>query len=135
MRGKEGARRRRAVPGWACGLVIFSRLANRAKGELCWKAWRMHSTLAMFNRFEEDQQFKELADAINSGRRLVRVSGLVAGAKALTIAALQRATSKRLAVVTVRERDVEDLERDLRLFENGAGVYSLPGSEGNPYSG
>jgi transcription-repair coupling factor (superfamily II helicase) len=92
----------------------------------------------MFNRFEEDQQFKELADAVNSGRRLVRVSGLVGGAKALTIAALQRATSKRLAVITVRERDVEDLERDLRLFESaqpGSSVYSLPGSEGNPYSG
>lgn len=71
------------------------------------------------------------------------VAGLGSGAKALVIAALQKATGKRLAFLSLRNRDLEDLERDLRFFYctlNGLNeceeqVFTLPASESNPYSG
>jgi transcription-repair coupling factor (superfamily II helicase) len=73
----------------------------------------------------------------------LRVAGLVNGAKALTLVALQRAIGRRLAIVSLKGRDLEDLERDLRFFycqlhdrqqcENE--VFTLPTSESDPYSG
>jgi len=96
-----------------------------------------------FRRFEADERFEQLVAEVRAGRRLVRVAGLVGGAKALTIAALQRATGRRLAVLALRGRDLEDLERDLRFFycalnsraECEGEVFTLPASESDPYSG
>jgi transcription-repair coupling factor (superfamily II helicase) len=71
------------------------------------------------------------------------VAGLSGGAKALTLAALQRATGRRLAVVSLRDSDLEDLEQDLRFFychlndrvESENEIFILPASESDPYSG
>ncbi len=71
------------------------------------------------------------------------IAGLGSGAKALVLAALQKATGKRFAFLSLRNRDLEDLERDLRFFyctlysrnECEEQVFTLPASENNPYSG
>ncbi|HKX26657.1 MAG TPA: transcription-repair coupling factor [Blastocatellia bacterium] len=80
---------------------------------------------------------------IKAGKRLVRIAGLINGAKALTLAALQRATKRRLAVISINGRDLEELERDLRFFyctlnrraECENEIFTLPASESDPYSG
>ncbi|MGH9846342.1 MAG: hypothetical protein ACREEM_47190, partial [Blastocatellia bacterium] len=98
---------------------------------------------ADFQRFETDEQFQRLVAEVRAGRRLVHVAGLVNGAKALTLVALQRATGRRLAVVSLKGRDLEDLERDLRFFycalnnraECENEIFTLPASESDPYSG
>jgi transcription-repair coupling factor (superfamily II helicase) len=96
-----------------------------------------------FHRFETDERLQQLAAEVRAGRQLVRVAGLVGGAKALALAALQRATGRRLAFVSLRGRDLEELERDLRFFHGAlrgraaseAEVFALPASESDPYSG
>ena len=98
---------------------------------------------ALFQRFELDEQFQRLANEVRAGRRVVNVAGLANGAKALAIAALQRATQKRLAIVSLRSKDLEALEDDLRFFyctlndrtECDNEVFVLPVSESDPYSG
>ncbi len=96
--------------------------------------------------FETTEQFQRLVAEVRAGRRLVRVAGLANGAKSLVMAALQQATGRRLAVVGLRGRDLEDLESDLRFFYrtlNGrahadsceAEVFTLPASESDLYSG
>ena len=97
----------------------------------------------IFKRFETDEQFRRVVAEVRAGRRLVRIAGLVGGAKALAVAALHRATGRRLAVLSVRGRDLEELERDLRFcYGELAGrdecereVFALPASESDPYSG
>jgi transcription-repair coupling factor (superfamily II helicase) len=97
----------------------------------------------LFQRFEEDENFQRLVAEARSGRRLLRIAGLANGAKALALVALQRATSRRLVVVSLRDSDLEDLERDLRFFYcqlNGRTeceneIFVLPASESDPYSG
>ncbi len=92
---------------------------------------------------EATLQLQSLITAIRAGKRVVQVAGLGSGAKALVIAALQKATGKRFAFLSLRNRDLEDLERDLRFFYctlNGRNeceeqVFTLPASESNPYSG
>jgi transcription-repair coupling factor (superfamily II helicase) len=99
-----------------------------------------------FQSFESSENFQRLVAEVRAGRRLVRVAGLNSGAKALAIAALQKATGRQLAVVGLRGRDLEELECDLRFFycalnnrpvtENcEAEVFTLPASESDPYSG
>src|SRR5215207_7293992 len=91
----------------------------------------------IFKRFEADKQFRRVVAEVRAGRRLVRVAGLVGGAKALAVAALHRATGRRLAVLSVRGRDLEELERDLRFCycelagrdECEREVFALPASE------
>ncbi len=96
-----------------------------------------------FQRFETDENFQQLVAEVRAGKRLVRVAGLVNGAKALTLAALQRATGRRLAIISLKGRDLEDLERDLKFFycalnnrvECENEIFTLPASESDPYSG
>lgn len=98
---------------------------------------------ALFQRFEDDEQFQRLASEVRAGRRVINVAGLANGAKALAIVALQRATKKRLAIVSLRSKDLEALEDDLRFFyctlnnrtECDNEVFVLPVSESDPYSG
>lgn len=98
---------------------------------------------ALFQRFEENENFQRLVAEARAGQRLLRVAGLASGAKAMTLVALQRAIGRRLAVVSLRDRDLEDLERDLRFFYcqiNGRAeceneIFILPASESDPYSG
>ena len=89
-------------------------------------------------------EFKRAVDEINRGARVVSISGLVAGsARALALAALQRATGKRFAIVTQSNRDLEPWEGDLRFWYcalAGKGrceneVLTLPASESDPYAG
>ncbi len=97
----------------------------------------------IFQSFESDEDFQRLVAEARAGRTLLRIAGLVSGAKALTLVALQRATGRRLAIVSLKGQDQEDLERDLRFFYcalNGRAeceneVFTLPASEADPYSG
>src|SRR5882724_3275635 len=89
-------------------------------------------------------EFKQVADEINRGARVVSISGLVAGsARALALAALQRETGKLFVVVAQANRDLEPWEEDLRFWYCAlAGKQScdqevllLPSSESDPYAG
>ncbi len=90
-----------------------------------------------------NKTFQRLFADISAGRRVVSIAGLGSGVKALMLTALQRATGKRLAVVSQRNRDLEDFERDLRFFycqlhkreECENEIFTLPASESDPYSG
>ena len=95
-------------------------------------------------RITETPEFKRVVAEINRGARVVSISGLVAGsARALALAALQRETGKRFAIVTQSNRDLEPWEGDLRFWycalagkkhcENE--VLILPASESDPYAG
>jgi transcription-repair coupling factor (superfamily II helicase) len=95
-------------------------------------------------RITETPEFKRMVAEINGGSRVVSISGLVAGsARALALAALQRETRKRFAIVTQSNRDLEPWEGDLRFWycalagknncENE--VLVLPSSESDPYAG
>jgi transcription-repair coupling factor (superfamily II helicase) len=96
-----------------------------------------------FQRFEDDENFQRLVAEARAGRRLLRVAGLASGAKALALVALRRAIGRRLAVVSLRDSDLENLERDLRFFychfnnrlECEDEIFTLPASESDPYSG
>jgi transcription-repair coupling factor (superfamily II helicase) len=92
----------------------------------------------------ETPEFQRVVEEINNGARVVSISGLVAGsARALALAALQRETRKRFAIVTQSNRDLEPWEGDLRFWycalagkkncENE--VLVLPSSETDPYAG
>ena len=95
-------------------------------------------------RITETPEFKRGVAEINRGARVFSISGLVAGsARALALAALQRETGKRFAIVTQSNRDLEPWEGDLRFWycalagkkrcENE--VLILPASESDPYAG
>src|SRR5882724_1540372 len=99
---------------------------------------------AALRRITETPEFKRVVEEINRGARIVSVSGLVAdSARALVLAALQRETRKRFAVITQSNRDLEPWEADLRFWycalagknncENE--VLILPSSETDPYAG
>src|SRR5262245_23191213 len=98
---------------------------------------------ALFQRLEENENFQRLVTEARAGRRLLRIAGLSSGAKALALVALQRAVGRRLAVVSLRDSDLEELERDLRFFychlhdrpECENEIFILPASESDPYSG
>jgi transcription-repair coupling factor (superfamily II helicase) len=81
---------------------------------------------------------------IESGARVVSISGLVAGpARALALAALQREAGRQFAVVVPAQRDLENLERDIDFWysalrgeaEGKDAVTLLPASESDPYAG
>ncbi|HEX8338680.1 MAG TPA: hypothetical protein VF621_18315, partial [Pyrinomonadaceae bacterium] len=95
-------------------------------------------------RVLEGEEYRRLAAAVASGARVVSVAGLTsAPARGLALAALQRETGRRFAVLVAANRDMEAWERDLSFWcaalGGGAGdceaVLSLPASEGDPYAG
>jgi transcription-repair coupling factor (superfamily II helicase) len=101
----------------------------------------LQSTL---RRITETPEFKRVVAEIARGARVVSISGLVAGStRALVLAALQRETRKRFAIVTQSNRDLEPWEGDLRFWYCAlAGrknceseVLVLPSSESDPYAG
>ena len=99
---------------------------------------------SVLRRITETPEFRGAVTEINRGARVVSISGLVAGsARALALAALQRETGKRFAVVTQSNRDLEPWESDLRFWYCALSgksncedeVLILPSSESDPYAG
>jgi len=102
-------------------------------------------------RVLEGGELRRLVAEVRGGARVVSVSGLTSGAaRALVLAALQRETGLRLAVVVQASRDLEQWDRDLcfwsealrRRGDNDGGqggakasVLTLPASESDPYAG
>lgn len=95
-------------------------------------------------RVTETAEFAQLVTEIDRGAPVISVSGLVTGsARALALAALQRATGKLFAIVTQSNRDLEPMERDLRFWycaltgktDCDNEVLILPASESDPYAG
>jgi transcription-repair coupling factor (superfamily II helicase) len=99
---------------------------------------------SILRRITESAEFGRILAEVQSGARVVSISGLTsAPARALAVAALQRETEKRLAVVVQTNRDLEMWERDV-CFWYGAlrgqsvragAVLTLPSSESDPYAG
>ncbi len=93
--------------------------------------------------YSHSTEIQNLTAAIRAGKRVVSIAGLGNGAKAMIVAALQKATGKRFAFLTLRNRDLEDLECDLKFFYNQLNsrteceelVFTLPASEADPYAG
>ncbi|MCA1849771.1 MAG: hypothetical protein LC672_01630, partial [Acidobacteria bacterium] len=95
----------------------------------------------------ESAEFARLAAEVRGGARVVSVSGLTAPpARALAVAALQRETGKRLAVVVEANRDLEAWERDACFWwdalrrdagepRGAEAILTLPASESDPYAG
>ncbi len=98
---------------------------------------------ALLERLLDLPETRKLVEAARAGRRVTVVSGLVGGAKALVIAALQRATNRPLFVVTPDAAALEAFRRDVEFFycaTNGVAacdttVLALPASEADPYDG
>ncbi len=92
---------------------------------------------------DSNLEIQKLLREVRTGKRVVSLAGLGNGAKALVIASLQKETGKRFAFLSLRNRDLEDLERDLKFFYNVINnrneceeqVFTLPASESDPYSG
>jgi transcription-repair coupling factor (superfamily II helicase) len=98
---------------------------------------------SVLRRVAESPEFRRLAAEVRGGARVVSVAGLTsAAARALALAALQRETARRFAVLVAANRDMEPWERDLSFWCGALGgreeceaVLSLPASEGDPYAG
>src|SRR2546423_6092060 len=97
---------------------------------------------SVLRRVTESEAYARVAEEIARGARVVSISGLVSGpARALALAALQRASGKCFAVVTEANRDLEAWERDLRFWYCALrgtsacddSVLVLPASESDPY--
>ncbi|HEX6623483.1 MAG TPA: CarD family transcriptional regulator, partial [Pyrinomonadaceae bacterium] len=100
----------------------------------------------VLRRVTGSAEFGRLAAEVAGGARVVSVSGLTsAPARALAVAALQRETGRRFAVVVEANRDTEGWERDLAFWcgalrgacdeARGGPVLVLPSSESDPYAG
>lgn len=99
----------------------------------------------VLRRVVDSEEFRRLAAEVGAGARVVSVSGLTsAPARALALAALQRETGKRFAVLVQANRDMEAWERDLSFWcgalrsgarEDCEPVLLLPASESDPYAG
>lgn len=92
----------------------------------------------------ESVEYRRVLDQINSGARVISISGLVAGpARALALALLQRETGKQFALIVPAQRDLENWERDISAWycairgvtDCGESVAVLPASESDPYAG
>ena len=96
-----------------------------------------------FQNISSNPELQKLLKDVRAGKRVISIAGLGNGAKALVIASLQKETGKRFAFLSLRNRDLEDLERDLKFFYNVINnrneceeqVFTLPASENDPYSG
>jgi transcription-repair coupling factor (superfamily II helicase) len=90
----------------------------------------------------QSAEFQQLAAHLQRGARVVSLAGLSLGpARAVVLAALQRATGRCLALVAPANRDLEAWEADLRFWhgalnDGAAGlVVTLPAAESDPYAG
>jgi transcription-repair coupling factor (superfamily II helicase) len=95
-------------------------------------------------RVTQTPEYQQVLAELQSGSRVISISGLVTGsARALALAALQKSTGKRLAILVPATRDLENWERDLRFWycsltgkeHCDREVLMLPASETDPYAG
>lgn len=95
-------------------------------------------------RITETREYQQLVAEVRSNTRVISISGLVSGSsRALAVAALQRDTGRRFAVVSQSTRDLEPWERDLSFWHcaingkdsSGSEILVLPASETDPYAG
>jgi transcription-repair coupling factor (superfamily II helicase) len=95
-------------------------------------------------RVSQTPEYQQVLSELQRGSRVISISGLVTGsARALALAALQKATGKRFAIVVPATRDFEAWERDLRFWycalagkeQCDREVLLLPASETDPYAG
>src|ERR1700752_4734792 len=98
----------------------------------------------LLTQITDTPEYQKLLADLRSNTRVISISGLVAGsARALAVAALQRETGKRFAIVAQSTRDLEPWEGDLRFWYCAlAGkescdqeVLVIPASESDPYAG
>jgi transcription-repair coupling factor (superfamily II helicase) len=99
---------------------------------------------SMFGGVLESAEFRRVLDQIQSGARVISISGLVASpARALVLAALQKETGKQFTLVVPAQRDLENWERDISFWysalrgakESDEAIAVLPASESDPYAG
>ena len=98
----------------------------------------------MIEQISDTSEYQKLLAEVRANRRVISISGLVAGsARALAVAALQRDTGKIFAVVSHTTRDLESWERDLSFWHcaltaretSDKDILVLPASETDPYAG
>ena len=98
----------------------------------------------MIEQITHTSDYRKLLAEVRADRRVISISGLVAGsARALAVAALQRDTGKTFAVVSHTTRDLESWERDLSFWHSALttkettdkDILVLPASETDPYAG
>src|SRR5882724_10542100 len=99
---------------------------------------------ATLQRVTELPSYQQVLAELRRGARVISISGLITGsARALALAALQKETGQRFAIVAPATLDLEAWERDLRFWYCAlAGkescdneVLVLPASETDPYAG
>src|SRR6266540_1471542 len=99
---------------------------------------------ATLQRVSQTPQYHQVLGELRRGARVISISGLVTlSARALVLAALQKETGKRFAIVAPATRDLEPWERNLRFWycalagKEGCDneVLVLPASETDPYAG
>ena len=95
-------------------------------------------------RLAATAEYQRLLDEVQRGTRVISISGLITpSAKGLVLATLQCQTGRLFAVVTQANRDLEQVERDLRFWYCALSgksdceddVLLLPASESDPYAG
>ena len=97
----------------------------------------------IFGRLFESAELERLASEIQSGRRVVVVSGLAGSARALVLTALEKKLARRIVFVARSNREVEEFHSDVDFFFcalNGAiasdqSVLMIPAVEADPYDG
>ena len=97
----------------------------------------------IFGELLGSAEFTKLLAEINSGRRVVILSGLAGSARALVVAALEKGLGRRVVFVARSNREVEEFQPDLEFFFcalNGetsceSSVLAIPALETDPYDG
>lgn len=89
---------------------------------------------------KDSQAFLRLKAELESGARIVNLSGLTSPAsKALVLSALQKELRRTLVIVTAGNQEADAFTSDLQFFSNnsetGQSILSLPSSDSDPYSG
>ncbi|PWT79615.1 MAG: transcription-repair coupling factor [Acidobacteria bacterium] len=107
----------------------------------------IHKTSALqaaLQRITETSEYQKVFAEVQRGAKIISISGLIStSARALALAALQKESSRRFAIVAPATRDLESWERDLRFWycalhgqeDCDREVLLLPASETDPYAG
>jgi transcription-repair coupling factor (superfamily II helicase) len=95
-------------------------------------------------RLAENSSLRQLIDRVNSGARIISLSGLTStAAKAMVLNTLQSETGRSFAVVTASNEELDTWDCDLTFWRSTASkdkpspdsILTLPSFETDPYSG